>query len=169
MNQFLNYKKQLKIIKAASDYATKLGLEVHAGHGMDYKTTSVLSKIKNKAEKTNGSSIVFFTEPHASEYFAANNNSQNEAPPRICPWRKKFELLRDFDIDFAFFLKFNNSLRKMTPEIFISDVLDSVGLASLTVGDDFRFGANRAGDFHLLTKWGSKKGIEVMNTETFNY
>ena len=57
----------------------------------------------------------------------------------------------------------------MTPESFISDVLDSVGLASLTVGDDFRFGANRAGDFDLLTKWGSKKGIEVMNTETFNY
>jgi riboflavin kinase/FMN adenylyltransferase len=57
----------------------------------------------------------------------------------------------------------------MTPEIFISDVLDSVGLASLTVGDDFRFGANRAGDFDLLKKWGSKKGIEVMNTETFNY
>ena len=57
----------------------------------------------------------------------------------------------------------------MTPEIFISDVLDSVGLASLTVGDDFRFGANRAGDFDLLTKWGIKKGIEVMNTETFNY
>ena len=136
---------------------------LHKGH------QAILSKIKNKAEKTNSSSIVFFTEPHASEYFAANNNSHNEAPPRICPWRKKFELLRDFDIDYAFFLKFNNSLRKMTPEIFISDVLDSVGLASLTVGDDFRFGANRSGDFDLLKKWGSKKGIEVMDTETFNY
>jgi FAD synthase len=44
-----------------------------------------------------------------------------------------------------------------------------LALASLTVGDDFRFGANRAGDFDLLTKWGSKKGIEVTNTETFNY
>ena len=55
---------------------------LHKGH------QAILSKIKNKAEKTKGYSIVFFTEPHASEYFAANNNSQNEAPPRICPWRK---------------------------------------------------------------------------------
>ena len=53
-----NYKKQLKIIKAASDYATKLGLEVHAGHGMDYKTTYVLSKIKNIKEFNIGHFII---------------------------------------------------------------------------------------------------------------
>ena len=53
-----NYKKQLKIIKVASDYATKLGLEVHAGHGMDYKTTSVLSKIKNIKEFNIGHFII---------------------------------------------------------------------------------------------------------------
>ncbi len=136
---------------------------MHKGH------QAILSKIKDKSNKTNGHSMVFFTEPHASEYFAAKNSPLNEAPPRICPWRKKFELLNDYDIDFAFFLKFNNSLRKMTPEIFISDVLDSVGLSSLTIGDDFRFGANRAGDFDLLKKWGSEQGIEVMNTETFKH
>ena len=53
-----NYKKQLKVIKIASDYATKLGLEVHAGHGMDYKTTSVLSKIKNIKEFNIGHFII---------------------------------------------------------------------------------------------------------------
>jgi len=42
----LNYKKELKKIKKASFYANQLGIEVHAGHGMDYKTTKILSKIK---------------------------------------------------------------------------------------------------------------------------
>ena len=53
-----NYKKQLKVLKVASDYATKLGLEVHAGHGMDYRTTSVLSKIKNIKEFNIGHFII---------------------------------------------------------------------------------------------------------------
>ena len=53
-----DHKKQLKIIKDACNYATKLGLEVHAGHGMDYKTTSVLSKIKNIKEFNIGHFII---------------------------------------------------------------------------------------------------------------
>ena len=86
---------------------------IHKGH------QSILSKIKNRTKETNSASIVFFTEPHASEYFAVSKNTDTGAPPRIYPWRKKFELLKEFGIDFVFFLKFNNSLRKMTPEIFI--------------------------------------------------
>ena len=136
---------------------------LHKGH------QAILNKIKNKAKDSQSSTIVFFTEPHASEYFAVSSNSSAIVPPRICPWREKFELLREFGIDFAFFLKFNNSLRKMTPEAFISEILESVGLSSLTVGDDFRFGVNRAGDFELLKSWGSKNNIEINNTPTFKY
>ena len=40
-----NYSKELKRIKQCSSYAKKLGIEVHAGHGLDYKTTKILSKI----------------------------------------------------------------------------------------------------------------------------
>ena len=136
---------------------------LHLGH------QAILSKIKKSAESTNAKTIVFFTEPHASEYFAAKNDAKFQSPPRICPWREKFRLLEEFDIDFAFFLKFNSSLRSMTPQAFISDILDSVGLNSLTVGDDFRFGANRAGDFELLESWGNSKNVVISNTETFKF
>ncbi|MDC0405437.1 bifunctional riboflavin kinase/FAD synthetase [Gammaproteobacteria bacterium] len=146
---------------------TKLHATIGNFDGLHKGHQSILSKIKKRAEETNASSIVFFTEPHASEYFAISTNTNAEAPPRICPWRKKFELLEEYGIDFAFFLKFNSSLRKMTPETFISDILEPVGLLSLTVGDDFRFGANRAGDFQLLREWGSKNNINVTNTETY--
>ena len=64
------------------------------------------------------------------------------------------------------FLKFNNKLRTMSPDDFISQILDSINLVSFTVGDDFRFGAGRKGDTDLLKNWGEKKGILVENTET---
>ena len=46
----LNYNKELLKIKRCSHFAKKKGLEVHAGHGLDYKTTKILSKIKEIEE-----------------------------------------------------------------------------------------------------------------------
>ena len=45
-----NFQKELKKIKKAVIYANSLGLEVHAGHGMDYKTTKILNQIKQIEE-----------------------------------------------------------------------------------------------------------------------
>ena len=133
---------------------------LHLGH------QAILDKIKNNAKKHNAKTIVFFTEPHAAEYFAKSRDKDSEAPPRISPWREKFKLLKKHNIDFAFFLKFNDSLRTMSPEAFISDILDSINLVSFTVGDDFRFGQDRKGDTALLREWGDKKNILIENTET---
>ena len=133
---------------------------LHLGH------QAILDKIKNNAKKHNAKTIVFFTEPHATEYFAKSRDKDSEAPPRISPWREKFKLLKKHNIDFAFFLKFNNSLRTMSPDAFISDILDSINLVSFTVGDDFRFGQDRKGDTALLREWGDKKNILIENTET---
>ena len=108
----------------------------------------------------------FFTEPHASEYFAKARDQNIMPPPRICPWREKLKLLKQNKIDFAFFLKFNDSLRTMPPEDFISEILESINLVSFTVGDDFRFGENRKGDSNLLKSWGDKNNVIVENTET---
>ena len=133
---------------------------LHLGH------QAILDKIKNNAKKHNAKTIVFFTEPHAAEYFAKSRDKDSEAPPRISPWREKFKLLKKHNIDFAFFLKFNNSLRTMSPEAFISQILESINLKSFTVGDDFRFGQDRKGDTALLREWGDKKNILIENTET---
>ena len=53
-----NYSKELKIIKKCARYANILGIEVHAGHGMDYKTTKVLSKINEIKEFNIGHYII---------------------------------------------------------------------------------------------------------------
>ena len=135
---------------------------LHIGH------QAILNKIQNNAKKFRAKTIVFFTEPHAAEYFSKVQNSNKNPPPRICPWREKVKLLEKSGIDFACFLKFNNAFRTMSPENFISEILDSINLVSFTVGDDFRFGADRKGDTDLLKNWGQKNGILVENTETVN-
>ena len=133
---------------------------LHIGH------QAILKKIKDNSEKFNAKTIVFFTEPHAAEYFAKIRDINADTPPRISPWREKVKLLEKNEIDFAFFLKFNDSLRTMSPENFISEILESINLVSFTVGDDFRFGQDRKGDIELLRNWGKEKNILIENTET---
>ena len=133
---------------------------LHIGH------QAILKKIKDNSEKFNAKTIVFFTEPHAAEYFAKIRDINADTPPRISPWREKVKLLEKNEIDFAFFLKFNDSLRTMSPENFISEILESINLVTFTVGDDFRFGQDRKGDIELLRNWGKEKNILIENTET---
>ena len=70
---------------------------LHLGH------QAILEKIKNNAQKYNAKTIVFFTEPHAAEYFSKVRDKNQIPPPRICPWREKFQLLKKSKIDFACF------------------------------------------------------------------
>ena len=53
-----NYSKELKKIQKCAKYANSLGMEVHAGHGMDYKTTKVLAKINEIKEFNIGHFII---------------------------------------------------------------------------------------------------------------
>lgn len=132
---------------------------LHLGH------QAILKQVKDKALESSSASLVFFTEPHASEYFAAKDLN-SKPPPRICPWREKVKLLKNFGIDFAFFLQFNKSLKTMTPQIFLDEVLAQLNLKHLIIGDDFRFGAQRAGDFELLKNWGKTNGTKVIANKT---
>jgi len=136
---------------------------LHLGH------QAILDNLKAEAQKLNTSTLVFFTEPHAAEYFSNKGISKIESPPRLSPWREKFRLLDDYGIDYACFLKFNSSLKSMTPENFIKDILEAMNLRSLIVGDDFRFGAERVGDFDLLRQWGNSSNVLVSNTDTVLY
>ena len=132
---------------------------LHLGH------QAILNQVKDKAKESSSASLVFFTEPHASEYFAAKDLN-SRPPPRICPWREKVKQLKNFGIEFAFFLRFNKSLKTMTPQSFLDEVLAQLNLKHLIIGDDFRFGAHRAGDFQLLKNWGKNNGTEVIANKT---
>ena len=148
---------------------TKMSATIGNFDGLHIGHQAILNNLKEEAKQMNTSTLVFFTEPHASEYFSAQGLTNKDSPPRLCPWREKFRLLNSHGIDYACFLKFNSSLKSMTPEIFIKDILEEMNLKSLIVGDDFRFGAKREGDFNLLKKWGEESNVTVSNTETILY
>lgn len=134
---------------------------LHLGH------KKIILKMKDVALSSNSKTMVIFTEPHAKEFFSFNKDI-TEQPTRISPWRDKFKRLEDESVDYAFFLKFNISLQTMVPEVFIKEVLDSLNISHLLIGDDFRFGQDRKGDYTLLQKWSDSKGIKLSKLPTFS-
>ena len=134
---------------------------LHKGH------KKIIQEMKNISLNSSAKTMVIFTEPHAKEFFSMDKDIM-EQPARISPWRDKFKKLENENIDFAFFLKFNKSLQTMSPEIFIEKVLGSLNISNLMIGDDFRFGQDRKGDFLMLKDWSKSQGISLSKLPTFS-
>lgn len=134
---------------------------LHLGH------LQILKTMQKEADIHGFKKLIIFTEPHAQEFFAEAAGVDSSKPPRIFPWQEKVRKMKEIGVEFAFFLKFNNQLSAMTPNNFLDKILLRLNIKKLIIGDDFRFGANREGDFNTLKKWGLENSIEVSNTETF--
>ena len=134
---------------------------LHLGH------QHIIQNMQKDAEDNNWKKLVIFTETHAKEFFAESLGTKEEKPPRIFPWSEKVKKLKQLDVEFSFFLNFNNQLRNMTPETFIKEVLSRLSIKKIIIGDDFRFGANREGDFNFLKNWGNENNIIIEKTQTF--
>ena len=134
---------------------------LHLGH------QHIIQNMQKDAEDNNWKKLVIFTEPHAKEFFAESLGTKEEKPPRIFPWSEKVKKLKQLEVEFSFFLNFNNQLRNMTPETFIKEVLSRLSIKKIVIGDDFRFGANREGDFNFLKNWGNENNIIIEKTQTF--
>ena len=134
---------------------------LHQGH------KKIIQEMKNISQNAKAKTMVIFTEPHAKEFFSMDKDIM-EQPARISPWRDKFKNLEKENIDFAFFLKFNKFLQTMSPEIFIEKVLGSLNISNLMIGDDFRFGQDRKGDFLMLKDWTKSQDISLSKLPTFS-
>ena len=135
---------------------------LHLGH------KEIIKKMKSIGDKDNLQSLVIFTEPHAKEFFAEQKDLP-EHPTRISPWRDKCKRLNDNNVDYAFFLRFNKKLQRMSPEEFIDEILSKLNIKYLMVGDDFKFGKERSGDFDFLANWGETNEIEVARIPTYSF
>ena len=155
-NNIKLFKKRFPDISLSATIGNFDGM--HLGH------KAILEKVKKNAKERNLSSLVIFTEPHAAEYFSKINNTS--PPPRIIPWRDKLRLISKNDIDFCMLLRFDESLKSMTPKQFTERILEELQIKSLTIGDDFKFGKDRKGDYQFLKNWGDSLGIEIHKTDT---
>ena len=89
------------------------------------------------------------------------------APARLANVREKFQDLKEYGVDYVLCLPFNQNLRSMSADDFVQKILvDALKIQHLIVGDDFRFGCDRSGDYQLLQQTGVKSGFSVQDTPT---
>lgn len=130
---------------------------VHLGHQAILEQLQTLSRAQGLPV-----TVVIF-EPQPREYFAGD-----QAPPRLTRLRDKVALLKAHGADRILCLPFNDALRSLTAQQFVERVLiEGLQVRHLVVGDDFRFGCDRAGDFALLQAVGRERGFAVEHTRTF--
>lgn len=129
---------------------------VHLGH------QAVFAQLIEKSQELQLPSTIITFEPQPQEFFMPD-----QAPARLTRLREKVLALRQFPLDRLLCLRFNRKLANWSPESFISQVLvEGLSVKYLIVGDDFRFGAQRKGDFYTLQKAGKQYGFEVAHTPT---
>lgn len=130
---------------------------VHLGH------QAVLGQLAEKSATLKLPTAVITFEPQPQEFFAPRS-----APPRLTRFREKFRALHRYAADRVLCLRFDAALAAMAAEEFIRRVLiEGLGVRYLVVGDDFRFGRGREGDFAMLQAAGKQNGFQVVNMHTF--
>jgi riboflavin kinase / FMN adenylyltransferase len=135
---------------------------VHRGH------QAMLALLKNEAAHRNVPSCVMTFEPHPRDFFAKLHNKPEMAPARIATLRDKLLELERCGIDQVLVLPFDERLANQSPEDFIQSVLvKGLGVKYLLVGDDFRFGAKRAGDYAMLDAAGQRLGFDVARMNSY--
>ena len=107
-------------------------------------------------------------EPHPRDYFAVLAGRAADAPVRIATLRDKLAELERCGIEQAVVLRFDARLAAQAPLAFIDTVLvRGLGARYVLVGDDFRFGARRAGDYALLDAAGDARGFDVARMQSY--
>ncbi len=150
------------------DRATQCALTIGNFDGVHRGHQAMLALLKNEAAHRGVPSCVMTFEPHPRDFFAKLHNKPELAPARIATLRDKLLELERCGIDQVVVLPFDERLASQTPADFIQRVLvKGLGVKYLLVGDDFRFGAKRAGDYAMLDAAGQQQGFDVARMNSY--
>lgn len=152
----------LRGIPEQADTATVLTIGnfdgVHVGH------QALLALLTRKARQLGLPAAVLTFEPLPREYF-----SPADAPARLSSLREKLLLLQAAGVDRVYVCRFNHAFAAQPAQDFIDATLvRGLGVRHLFVGDDFRFGARRQGDFAMLQAAGAAQGFGVESMPTLS-
>jgi riboflavin kinase/FMN adenylyltransferase len=123
---------------------------VHLGH------QALLNELLAGGKVMGLPAAVMIFEPHPREYF-----NPQQAPVRLTSLREKLELFAALGMDRVHVCRFNAQFAQMGAEEFINVLHDKLLAKFVLIGDDFRFGSGRGGDFALMEKIGMKHGFAV--------
>lgn len=128
---------------------------LHVGH------QQILDTLCRTAEEKGMPAVVILSEPHPDEFFAGE-----AAFPRLTQFQDKVDFLLDYGVDAIYRMTFDQALSELSADEFIRQYLvEGLGVDSLIIGDDFRFGKQRAGDFALLQEKGIEYGFDVIREQ----
>ncbi len=129
---------------------------VHLGH------QKIINQLVSAGNRLQLPTVVMTFEPGPDEYFQGDR-----AAPRITSVGTRYFILKEQGIDVMLVLPFNRRLAQTSATSFIDEfLLQKLKVKHVLVGDDFRFGQGRKGDFSLLKKRGETEGFEVENFQT---
>ncbi len=129
---------------------------VHRGH------QRVIAQLQQVAAAAGLPTVVIIFEPQPIEFFAPDR-----APKRLSRFREKIAFLKAHKIDYLLCLRFDARLANLTADEFVAQILVArLNCKHLVIGDDFRFGKGREGDFDFLRRNGARFGFQVDATET---
>lgn len=124
---------------------------VHLGH------QAMLARLKQAAAQRGLPAAVMTFEPHPREVF-----TPDQAPARLTSLREKLELFRSQGVDRVVLARFSKRFAALSAQEFIERILIAgIDARWILIGDDFRFGAKRVGDFTLLSQAGAAHGFDV--------
>lgn len=126
---------------------------VHRGH------QAMLSCLQAAAAERGLPATVMTFEPHPREVF-----TPALAPARLTSLREKIELFRQHGVERLVLVRFSPRFARLSPQEFIQEILlTGIQARWVLIGDDFKFGAKRAGDLAVLREAGIQHGFEVAN------
>lgn len=129
----------------------------HRGH------QALLAELQAEGYRRSLPVMIMIFEPHPQEHFAGA-----AAPARLTRLRDKVKYLAAAGVDLILCITFNKCFAALSARTFVSDLLvQKLKVRFIGVGDDFRFGAQRLGDFALLLQVSKAAGFEVMSTVTY--
>ncbi len=135
---------------------------VHRGH------QAMLALLVSEARHRQLTSCVLTFEPHPRDFFAAIQGKPDLAPARVAGLRDKLAELDRCGVDRVVVLRFNRQLASLSAQDFIERVLlDGLHARYVLVGDDFRFGAKRIGDYAMLDAQGLRLGFDVARMNAY--
>ena len=124
---------------------------IHLGH------QAMLARLTARAASVGGAPTVLTFEPHPREIF-----TPDAAPTRLTSLREKLEIMRGLGVAHVHVCRFTKAFAALSAEDFVRRILlEGLQARYVLVGDDFRFGARRAGDFALLQRMGQEYGFQA--------
>jgi riboflavin kinase/FMN adenylyltransferase len=131
---------------------------VHLGH------QAMLNELRAAAQARGLLTAVVIFEPHPREFF-----TPQQAPARLTSLREKLELFSTMGIDRVHVCRFNAMFAQKTATDFIQALDEKLHAKFVLIGDDFRFGSGRAGDFALVEKIGAARGFAVRSIHSVQH